>query len=215
MIFSRFFLAWMLVVTLVVSVLLDIRIDFAPRAYVDMTPVGRFRLELGACALKIRVLRFRTPDVVKKGYLHLSVNLPWQGPLETLEVSGFSHGSLRPWSFLDCRRWSGKYWYGFGSRSISQRNESETLGTPGLLVWGAEEYQVPLWPAAIFLTLSLLWKLSARVRHRNSKMTTQCRACSYDLRGSLASSICPECGTGISEEQKERIRAISSGVGNN
>lgn len=37
-----------------------------------------------------------------------------------------------------------------------------------------------------------------------------CTSCRYDLRGSLDSARCPECGAGISDDQKRRIRDLNS-----
>ena len=43
---------------------------------------------------------------------------------------------------------------------------------------------------------------------RNRRVTsTACPTCNYDLRGSVESAVCPECGTPITPERRERLRA--------
>ena len=47
------------------------------------------------------------------------------------------------------------------------------------------------------------------VRRRRPRSSFECKACTYDLLGSL-SGICPECGTPIPPEQMERIKQAAA-----
>jgi hypothetical protein len=62
---------------------------------------------------------------------------------------------------------------------------------------------IPLWlPAILVVAFQVRWK----VRQRRSQQLGECVACSYDLRGSVESDRCPECGRPIGDADRARIR---------
>jgi hypothetical protein len=75
------------------------------------------------------------------------------------------------------------------------------------------EVQAPVWALAIcgslLFTPALVWTYRTRYRDRN-RSPTACAGCSYDLRGSAESDLCPECGRSIGEVERQRIRERSS-----
>ena len=63
------------------------------------------------------------------------------------------------------------------------------------------------WPGMIVIAgLSLFWGVAA-IRNSRHEVSTACPTCGYDLRGSIESEQCPECGTAITPARRERLRA--------
>jgi hypothetical protein len=69
-------------------------------------------------------------------------------------------------------------------------------------------------PAALVAILGLAMVLPALVRYRRKRRAKHltglnaCPVCRYDLRGSVDSERCPECGTVIDDATRQRIRAM-------
>lgn len=69
-------------------------------------------------------------------------------------------------------------------------------------------------PFPLIGTISLVISVLVVLRGRHDVSQMQCPKCRYDLRGSLDSAVCPECGSAISDEQKAKIRAaLGTGQG--
>lgn len=64
-------------------------------------------------------------------------------------------------------------------------------------------------PAIVLALLGLI----DGIRRPTSTPITHCPKCDYDLRGSLGSAVCPECGTEISDDHRQAMdRAVGKGI---
>jgi hypothetical protein len=63
-------------------------------------------------------------------------------------------------------------------------------------IWSGWYVRFPLWLALIAFAVWPTWRSIAYCRAGSDK-TVRCAGCGYDLRGSVGSEACPECGAGI------------------
>jgi hypothetical protein len=65
------------------------------------------------------------------------------------------------------------------------------------ILWPAHESFGPCWlvPAMTLAVLGVLWRREhLKKRRQFRRQSGLCPSCGYDLRGTLASKTCPECG---------------------
>ena len=66
--------------------------------------------------------------------------------------------------------------------------------------------QLPAWVFCLGFVVSA-FVIRKVVDPRRVRRAVACPTCGYDLRGSVESAVCPECGTPITPERRERLRA--------
>jgi hypothetical protein len=117
----------------------------------------------------------------------LEVDTPWKFELRFFDAADYANQSGAP----------DLPWYGLAVNSIATND-------------GRTSYQAVI---HLFIPL-ILWCCPIAIctyflcRARMLQHTSACPTCRYDLRGSVDSERCPECGTAIDDAMRQRIRAM-------
>ena len=94
---------------------------------------------------------------------------------------------------------------------VMSREMGFYCGVPVVLASAGSSFQLqlPLWPFQLLSSLLVIAMLAPVLKKRARRRNNACPTCNYDLRGSVESAVCPECGTPITPERRERLRAAA------
>ena len=150
--------------------------------------------------------RFPLVVAIHSGRLTIVVADPKYLPFERFQLhhedylSAVGKGRLTGGSFsihtIDAPVWSKTLGIYIGrSFWFSGKNPTYRLQFPAWVFWA--------------VTTLLAYFGHRMLRVKLTHAATACPTCNYDLRGSVESAVCPECGTAITPARRERLRAAA------